>query len=131
NPETREPNRIQRKYIETVIETCAKRVEITNKGELREWIVSDIINQQQNTDTEFNWKKALNEISKQIRFGQYTEPYCHKYLADSSAKFDEDIYQKIKTLESRGYYKKIKEMFTEEQIIANRFGFILDDPNTI
>lgn len=131
NPETREPNRIQRKYIETVIETCAKRVEITNKGELREWIVSDIINQQQNTDTEFNWKKALNEISKQIRFGQYTEPYCHKYLADESAKFDEDIYQKIKTLESRGYYKKIKEMFTEEQIIVNRFGFILNDPNTI
>ncbi len=130
DPDTREPNRIQRKYIETVINTCARKVEITNKDELKEWIISDIISQQQKQGADFNWKKSLNEISKQIRFGHYTEPYSHKYLAIGSAKFDEGTYQKIKTLESRGYYKKIRKMFTDEQIRANRFGFILDDPNT-
>ncbi len=128
NPETREPSMIQRKYIETVINTCAKRVEITNKDELREWIISDIINQQQNTDTKFNWKKSLNEISKQIRFGQYTQPYSHKHLLKETAGFDETLYQTIKKLEQDGQYEKIKAMFTAEQIKVNSFGFILDDP---
>lgn len=125
----RTPNLIQKKYIDTLLDYCDNTVDFDmNREEMTQWIISDLVSLQAKQNDSFDFKHAMNAISKQIREGSYTQPYAHKHLVSESARFDEEIYQKIKTLESRGYYKKIREMFTDEQIRANRFGFILDDP---
>lgn len=125
DPVTRTPNLIQKKYIETLLSFCKKKTKITNEVELMEWIVSDLINQQQ-SEEQVDFKRMTNEISKQIRMDIYTQPYSHKYLDIKNNVFDPVIYEEIKRLEKKGLHETIKEQYSLEQIKTNHFGFILD-----
>lgn len=122
----RKPNLIQQKYIETVLFFCKKYSSISNEKELIEWIISDLINQQEKLEAKFNFKHSMNAISKQVRIGSYTQPYSHKYLVIDSITFDPLIYEEIKKLEREGLHEVIKDQYSSEQIRANHFGFILD-----
>ena len=122
---TRKLNLIQKKYIETAITYCQRTTEITNTGEMTGWIVSDLIAQQNKQGDAFDFKHAMNAISKQIREGDYTRPYAHKYLHKEDG-FNTVIYEDIKALEQKGFYEEIKDKYTDQQIKENQFGFILD-----
>ena len=125
NETTRELNLIQKKYIETAIMYCQKAVEITNVEEITGWIVSDLIAQQNKQGDAFDFKHAMNAISKQIREGDYTRPYAHKHLHKEEG-FNVVIYEDIKALEQKGFYEEIKDKYTDQQIEENQFGFILN-----
>ena len=77
DPETRQLNLLQEKYLATLIRNCNARKLISNTDELKDWIVSDLINQQKNNNEPFNWVHSCNAISKQLRTGVYTRPYSH------------------------------------------------------
>lgn len=77
---TRTLNMIQAKYITTLIKNCDPKGLISNIDELNEWIISDLLVQQEKQGDEFDFKKSANAISKQIREGVYTQPYAHKHL---------------------------------------------------
>ena len=121
NELSRTPNLIQKKYIETVVSFCKQKAQITNEIELTDWIITDLINQQQ--DTPLDFKRCMNEISKQLRMGIYSEPYSHKYLAPTKYEFDPVIYEEMKKMEREG--ADIQAKFNVEQIKANHFGHLL------
>ncbi len=77
---TREPNMIQNKYVDTLIERCNQVVPFSNPEELKQWIVSDLISQQNKQGNQFNFRYAMNAISKQLREGTYRKPFAHKRL---------------------------------------------------
>lgn len=126
DPATRTPNLIQQKYIETVLSFCKKKTKITNEVELMDWIISDLINQQQKSEEQVDFKRMMNEISQQIRMDIYTQPYSHKHLVIDEITFDSVIYEEIKKMEREGLHDSIKDQYSSEQIRANNFGFILD-----
>ena len=127
DPATRTPNLIQQKYIKTVLSFCKKKTKITNEIELMDWIISDLINQQQQQSVEqVDFKRMMNEISQQIRMDIYTQPYSHKHLVIDEISFDPVIYKEIKKMEREGLHDSIKDQYSSEQIRANHFGFILD-----
>ena len=126
NRDSRELNKLQANYIATVLRHCNKVTPISNKQELTQWIISDLINQQQKQKNDFAFKYSMNAISKQIREGKYKEPFAHKHLIKQTV-FDEEIHNAIKMLEIDGQIEKILEDYTPEQIKANRFGYLLED----
>lgn len=123
---SRTPNLIQQKYIETVIANCKNKIGVSNEDELKDWIISDLINQQKKERGKIDFKRCMNEVSKQLRMGLYTEPYSHKHINNEEVAFDPVIYETIKTLALKGNYTEIKEKYTVEQIKANNFCFILE-----
>lgn len=125
NPEYRKLNMIQDKHINTLITNCEKAVKIDNHVELKEWIISDLIAQQQKQQDEFNFKLSMNAISKQIRSNKYSEPYSHKFLT-TKEQFNDETYNQIKALEMEGKTEEILNEFTDETLIANRFGYLLE-----
>lgn len=126
DPAARTPNLIQQKYINTVISFCKSKTKITNEVELMDWIISDLINQQQKSEKQTDFKRMMNEISQQIRMDIYTQPYSHKHLVIDEIYFDPVIYKEIKKMEREGLHDSIKDQYSSEQIRANNFGFILD-----
>ena len=126
DPATRTPSLIQQKYIETTLSFCKKKTKITNEIELMDWIISDLINQQQQSVEQVDFKRMMNEISQQIRMNIYTQPYSHKYLGVEDSTFDHAIYEDIKSMERRGEIKEIMEKYSDEEIKLNMFGYILD-----
>jgi hypothetical protein len=62
-------------YVEK--ESVKQTISMINGGDLKEWIISDLINLQQKKGKDFDWKHSANGISKQIRLSQYTKPFCH------------------------------------------------------
>jgi len=124
-PSNRRLNMIQEKYLTTLIMYCKKTVEIPDTEELKNWIVSDLMIQQQKKGLEFNFRHAMNAISEQIRTGIYREPYAHKHL-NSLPMFDEEIHADIKKMEYEGNMDEIKQKYSPEQIIANRFEYLLN-----
>jgi len=128
NKETRKLNMIQEKYLSTLIGYCKKVVAISNIPELREWIVSDLISQQSKIKEgeRLDFKKAMNEISKQIRNGKYTEPFAHKHLYTAAVFSDQDN-AKIKALYNENKLQEIRDAYSDEDLSANRFGYIIDE----
>ena len=125
--ERRKLNMIQEKYVDTVLRYCSKQVEISNDEELKSWIVSDLIRQQQKQEDEFSFKKAMNAISNQIRKGKYKEPYSHKHLKQPDrVEFDQTKYDQIKKWDNQNELQLIRDTFTDEELIANKFGYLLD-----
>ena len=118
-------NLLQDKYLETVLTNCEKHVEVSNRKELKEWVIVDIFNKQTKEEENFDFKIIMNAISKQIRNGTYSKPYVFPYVMEKEV-FDEKIYSEIKELEKKGLHKEILRQFTEDQIKANRFGYVLD-----
>jgi hypothetical protein len=116
---------IQDKYIETVISYCDVKAKISDKDELKEWIITDIVMQQKKKGNDFNFKHALNSISKQIALGQYTEPYAHKHIS-TKLSFSDETYAEIMEMERKGEIKAIRERYTDEEIKLHRFSYILD-----
>jgi hypothetical protein len=127
---SRVPNQIQRKYISTMIENCKTVISISNPDELTSWIVSDLINQQVKSGKSFNFKHAINAISKQIRHGIYKMPYCHEHLLKSSnvedpGSFHEGVYKDIVKLEREGKYGEIRLRYSDHEIEVNRCGHLI------
>lgn len=131
DPDTRQPNMLQNKYIDTTMNNCRRVVDIANPAELREWIISDLINFQkkaeQNSEV-FEFKRAMNAISKQVRMNKYSEPYSHKYLGvnEKDPQFDDKIYRDIKSLEYQGNFQEIRNKFTDAVLIANRCDYLIE-----
>lgn len=82
--DSRKLNMIQKKYITTLIKNCDPKKLISKVDELFEWIISDLIVQQNKQGDDFDFKKSANAISKQIREGKYSMPYAHKHLAETN-----------------------------------------------
>ncbi len=80
NKKTREPNMIQNKYIDTVIERCNQVVQFSSQKEIKQWIITDLIAQQAKQAASFNFRHAMNAISKQLREETYRKPYAHQYI---------------------------------------------------
>jgi len=127
------PNRIQRKYIKSTIKHCSSVTNISDPKQLDSWIVSDLIGMQKKQGSKFNFKRAMNGISKQIQTKIYTEPYSHKHTAadlgdnsPSKLDFDERIYSEIKKLELKGLYQEIRQKFSDTELIANKYEHLLD-----
>lgn len=130
--DTRVPNRIQRKYINSTIRHCSNVTEISNTEELNAWIISDLIGMQKKQGSKFNFKRAMNGISKQIQTKIYTEPYSHKHMIDAPEvkvtqplTFDERIHTEIKKLELKGLYDEIRQNFSDEELRANQYGHLI------
>jgi len=134
DPKTRTPNMIQAKYIRTTLANISKRVPISNQEQLMRWIISDLISQQRKQKRSFDFKHAINGISKQIINKVYTEPYAHKHLikeanGDDSVEelvFDEFMHNEIKRLESKGIYDEIRHRFSDNELKAYRCGHLID-----
>lgn len=120
-------NMIQNKYIDTVITNQNSKIIITNTHELKDWIITDLIMQQRKQDDGFNFKFSMNAISKQIANAQYTKPYAHKYIT-SEKTFNDEIYDDILKMERNCEIKEIREKYTDEEIKAHRFNYILEMP---
>ena len=134
---TRIPNRLQRRYLQTTLKNCSKNVTITNLEELMSWIISDIISMQRKVGLKFDFKHAVNSISKQILNRIYTEPFSHQHLLETSgnansikvALADEFIQREISRLEKKGLYDEIRLRFTDQELIANRYQYLVDQFN--
>ena len=124
----RKPSLIQIKYIDTLIGLCNKSLKNKlNNNEIKEWIITDIINSQTKKGNEFDFKRLLNAISDQIRKGLYTKPYSHKHLYTADkAVFNADTYQNIKNLVYDGKNKEALTAFSKEELIANQFEYIIE-----
>jgi hypothetical protein len=83
----RKPNVIQLKYLDTLINNVNEKELFSNTTELREWIISDIINQQSKVES-FDWKHFCNAIAKQLKQGKYSEPLAHSHLINTIKKED-------------------------------------------
>ena len=118
-------NMIQDKYIETVISYRDVKSKISDKNELKEWIITDIIMQQKKQGVSFNFKHALNAISKQIALKQYTEPYAHKHISNKLS-FSDETYTDIMEMERKGEIRAIRAKYTDEEIKLHRFSYLLD-----
>jgi len=125
NAQTRRLNMLQAKYVKTLIGYCAAEMEISNEQELTAWITSDLINQQTKLGKEFNFKHAMNAISKQIRKREYKEPFSHKYLTQVQ-QFNDDIHNDIKTLLNENKLDQIRVKYTNEQLVLHRFAYLLE-----
>lgn len=121
-----EPNLIQQTFINSVITNCEKITKISNKAEVVKWIIADISNQQKKNTTSFDFKHSMNAISKQIREGDYSQPFCYKHISQE-IRFSEKTHAEIKSLEIQGFYDEIKAKFSVDEIKANQFGYILQD----
>lgn len=127
NPETQEPNMIQRKYIATTLKHCQSTVVISDPNEMNFWIITDLIRQQEKQGEEFNFKRSMNAISKQIREGKYTQPYSHRYRAiDAEIVFNDEAHEDIKNLYNKNKLDEIREKYSDEQLKAYRFGYLID-----
>lgn len=134
---TRIPNRLQRRYLQTTLKNCSKSVTITDLEELMSWIISDIISMQRKVGLKFDFKHAVNSISKQIINRIYTEPFSHQHLLEASgnansikvALADEFIQREISRLEKKGLYDEIRLRFTDQELIANRYQYLVDQFN--
>jgi len=124
SPSQRKMNMIQEKYVSTLVMYCQKTVEISDVDELKTWILSDLIIQQQKKGPEFNFRHSMNAISEQIRTGIYREPYAHKHL-NAPIVFDENIHDDIKKMEYEGDIDAIKLKYSSEQITVNQFEYLL------
>lgn len=122
---SRRMNIIQDKYVSTLIMYCKKTVPVSDAGELKDWIVSDLINQQKKQGLEFNFRKAMNAISEQIRTGIYAEPYAHKHL-EVTLVFDEKIHADIKKMMNAELLDEVLHRYSPEEIKVNQFGYLLD-----
>jgi len=67
----------------------------------------------------------MNAISKQIRAGEYAQPYAHKHL-NNEIIFSDEIHNEIKVLELEGNIDLIKQTYSSEIIKAHRFGYLLE-----
>lgn len=132
---TRIPNRLQRRYLQTTLKNCEKTVPITNHEELMSWVISDIIAMQRKVGSKFDFKHAVNSISKQIITRVYTEPYAHNHLLSEAtdktaflkvALADEFIQREISRLEKKGLYDEIRRRFTDQELVANRFEYLVE-----
>lgn len=123
--ETREPNMLQDKYISTLLNNCGKVVELSNKRELREWIISDLISQQQKQKGKYEFTASMGAISKQIRAKIYKEPFAHKHLFKEII-FNDEIHEDIKKLYNKNELQKIRDTYTDEVISAHRYGYLID-----
>lgn len=95
----RKPNRIQMKFLQTLLKNCAKTVQISNPSEMLEWIISDLISMAQKQFNQippepFDFRKFCNAISKQIREEIYSRPYSHEYFIAIYEEFQQDEIQK-------------------------------------
>jgi len=125
NTTNRKLNMIQEKYVATLLANCKGKVAISNMDELKEWIISDLIIQQQKKNEEFDFRYSMNAISKQIRAGEYAQPYAHKHL-NNEIIFSDEIHNEIKVLELEGNIDLIKQTYSSEIIKAHRFGYLLE-----
>ncbi len=119
-------NLIQKKYVETVLLFCKKNRVITNTEELTSWIISDLVMQQKKQKVDFNFRYSMNSISKQLREDNYSQPYSHQHTVEDEI-FDPVIYQEIKDMIEKGLYREIADKYSEEQIKANHFNYLLDE----
>ena len=79
----------------------------------------------------------MNSISKQILNRIYTEPFSHQHLLETSgnansikvALADEFIQREISRLEKKGLYDEIRLRFTDQELIANRYQYLVDQFN--
>lgn len=131
---TRIPNLLQRRYLQTTLKNCTREVQVTSMEELMSWVISDLISMQRKSGRMFNFKHAVNGISKQISTNVYSEPYAHKHLlaeADQDdtielALADEFIQREIARLEKKGLYDEIKARFTDQELKVNKFGHLIE-----
>lgn len=134
NPKTRIPNRIQRKYIRSTMKNVSKTDPISNPEELFSWIISDLITMQTKQKRNFDFKHAMNSISKQIVNHIYTEPYSHKHLIEAAddpesvevVVYDEFIHHEIKRLVDKGFYDEIRNRFTDAELKAHHHQHLID-----
>jgi hypothetical protein len=123
----RTPSLIQSKYIETTLVNCNKSVNNKlNIKELTEWVISDLVSAQSKLGFNFNFKYIMNSISLQIRKKNYTKPFSHKHLASpDEIAFSDVVYQKIKKLVNEGRIEDVLDRYSDEEIIANQFSYLL------
>lgn len=123
----RTPSLIQSKYIETTLNYCnAASNNKLNIKELTEWVISDLISAQTKKGDLFDFKHLMNSVSNQIRSKTYTKPFSHQHLAaPGKVAFNDAIYEKMKTLVKEGEIEELISNYTQEEIIANQFGFLL------
>ena len=123
----RTPSLIQSKYIETTLNLCNKALKNRlNIKELTDWVISDLVNAQTKKGADFDFKYLMNSISQQIRKKEYTKPFAHQYIAPQvEVVFDDATYQKMKALVKNGQIEELISNYTQEEIIANQFGFLL------
>lgn len=137
NAKTRIPNRLQRRYLQTTLKNCAKAVPITNVEELMSWVISDLITMQRKVGVKFDFKHAVNSISKQITSKVYAQPFAHLHLLEEAghdhtikkALADEFIQREISRLEKKGLYDEIRIRFTDQELIVNGFNYLVEDFN--
>jgi hypothetical protein len=123
----RELNLIQAKYLETVIKNCQKKNKSSNVKELKSWIISDLMGLQNKQGEEFDFKRSMSAISKQIKNKKYTEPYVHKHVADETEiTFSDEVYSAIKELERKNKYEVILEKYSKEILKAHHCAYLLD-----
>lgn len=131
--DTRVPNRIQRKYIRSTIKNLSAHIEITNQEEVVSWIISDLISMQRKQGRKFDFKQAINAISKQIKSNVYSEPFAHKHLMEEASAthhieevmFDDFLYSEIKRMLKNNDMNGIRHNFTNEELKANQYGHLI------
>jgi hypothetical protein len=75
-------NMIQNKYVNTLIKNCLlrTRAKVSNPTELKQWIINDLKRNKEKESKEFDFKKVMNFIAKQLIDGDYTMPYATRYI---------------------------------------------------
>ena len=123
----RTPSLIQSKYIETTLGYCNKFAKNRlNIKELTEWVISDLISAQAKQAENFDFKYLMNSISSQIRKKIYTKPFSHQHLAaPGDVVFSDVVYQKIKKLVNEGRIEDVLDRYSDEEIKANQFSYLL------
>jgi hypothetical protein len=124
----RTPNLIQSKHIKTTLMYCnqASKNKLNIK-ELTEWIISDLISSQAKKGIDFDFKHSMNAISDQLRRKVFTKPFSHRHLAaQDEIIFSDVIYEKIKKLVNEGEIQEVLDSYSNEEIKANQFGYILN-----
>ena len=68
----------------------------------------------------------MNSISNQIRNKVYTKPFAHQHIAaPGDVSFNEDVYEKMKSLVNDGEIEALLSRYSKEEIIANQHGYLL------
>lgn len=123
----RKPGLRQSRYIKTTIERCNDSLDYeVNKKELMTWIISDLMNQQEKHGVNFDFKHAMNAISKQLRSEKYTRPYSHRHKETKRLPgFNDKTYSEIKELVAQGLISDVLSKYSAETLKLHHFDYLL------
>ena len=76
------PGMIEKKGVLIDKKMVQQTISLLETKEVKEWIISDLINLQLKKGGEFDWYHSCNGISKQIRLCKYTQPFSHYDLTN-------------------------------------------------